>query len=190
MIAQAFLYNSIFFSYGLILERFHGVAPDDVGLYILPFAAGNFLGPLLLGRRFDHLGRRVMIPFTYAMSGLLLLATGGLFVAGWLDALTQTLAWSIVFFFASAAASSAYLTVSEVFPVELRGMAIAVFYAVGTLAGAFAPTLFGAIVDTGEPARLFAGYALSASLMLAAAVIARRFGVDAERRSLEELTAS
>ena len=189
MISQAFLYNSIFFSYGLILQRFHGVAADDVGLYILPFAVGNFLGPLLLGRRFDLLGRRVMIPFTYAMSGLLLLATGGLFLAGLLDALTQTIAWSVVFFFASAAASSAYLTVSEVFPVELRGMAIAVFYAVGTLAGAFAPTLFGAIVDTGEPTRLFWGYALSASMMLAAAVVARRFGVDAERRSLEEVCA-
>lgn len=190
MIAQAFLYNSIFFSYGLILERFHGVAAGDVGLYILPFAAGNFLGPLVLGRRFDQLGRRVMIPLTYAASGVLLLVTGGLFLAGWLDALTQTLAWSVIFFFASAAASSAYLTVSEVFPVELRGMAIAVFYAVGTLVGAFAPTLFGAIVDTGEPSRLFAGYALAAVLMIAAAAVARSFGVDAERRSLEELTAA
>jgi MFS family permease len=189
MIAQAFLYNSIFFSYGLILERVHGVAADDVGLYILPFAVGNFLGPLVLGRRFDRIGRRVMIPLTYAASGVLLFATGCLFVAGWLDAVTQTIAWSVVFFFASAAASSAYLTVSEVFPVELRGMAIAVFYAIGTLAGAFAPTLFGAIVDTGEPSRLFAGYALSAAMMVAAALVARRFGVDAERRSLEELTA-
>lgn len=189
MISQAFLYNSIFFSYGLILERFHGVEPSDVGLYIVPFAVGNFAGPLVLGRAFDRVGRRIMIPATYALSGLLLLATGGMFLAGWLDALTQTLAWGLVFFCASAAASSAYLTVSELFPVEMRGLAIAVFYATGTLAGAAAPTLFGWIVDTGEPARLFAGYALSSSLMVAAAVIARVYGVDAERRSLEDINA-
>jgi MFS family permease len=188
MIAQAFLYNSIFFSYGLILKKFHHVAADDVGLYIVPFAAGNFLGPLVLGRYFDVIGRRVMIPATYALSGVLLLATGGLFLAGWLDAMTQTLAWGVVFFVASAAASSAYLTVSELFPVELRGLAIAVFYAVGTLVGAGAPMLFGVIVDTGEPGRLFAGYALSSSMMIGAAVVARWLGVDAERRSLEELS--
>jgi MFS family permease len=190
MLSQAFLYNSIFFSYGLILERFHGVAPDRVGLYIVPFAIGNFLGPLVLGPLFDRWGRRAMIPLTYALSGVLLLATGGLFVIGALNAVTQTLAWMIVFFVASAAASSAYLTVSELFPVELRGMAIAVFYAFGTLAGAIAPTLFGAIVDTGDPHRLFAGYGLAAAMMLAAAVVGRVYGVDAERRSLEELCAS
>jgi MFS family permease len=187
MLSQAFLYNSIFFSYGLILEKFHHVAADDVGLYILPFAAGNFLGPVVLGRLFDRWGRRVMIPATYAASGILLLGTGGLFLAGALDATTQTLAWSAVFFVASAAASSAYLTVSELFPVELRGMAIAVFYAVGTLAGAVAPTVFGKIVDTGDPMNLFAGYALSAGLMLAAAVVARVLGVAAECKSLEAL---
>ena len=188
MLAQAFLYNSIFFSYGLILERFHGVAPDRVGLYIVPFAIGNFLGPLLLGPLFDRWGRRAMIPLTYALSGVLLLATGSLFVAGALNAVTQTLAWMIVFFVASAAASSAYLTVSELFPVELRGMAIAVFYAFATLAGASAPAIFGAIVDTGDPQRLFAGYGLAAAMMLAAAVVGRVYGVDAEGRSLEELT--
>jgi MFS family permease len=189
MLAQAFLYNSIFFSYGLILEEFHGVPADHVGLYIVPFAIGNFLGPVILGPSFDRWGRRVMIPLTYALSGVLLLATGGLFVAGALNALTQTLAWMLVFFVASAAASSAYLTVSELFPVELRGMAIAVFYAFGTLAGAGAPVLFGAIVDTGDPRQLLAGYALASAMMLAAAVVARVFGVDAERRSLEEITA-
>ena len=130
-----------------------------------------------------------MIPLTYALSGALLLATGGLFMAGALNALTQTLAWMLVFFVASAAASSAYLTVSELFPVELRGMAIAVFYAFGTLVGAGAPALFGAIVDTGDPGQLFAGYVLAAVLMMAAAVVARVFGVDAERRPLEEITA-
>jgi MFS family permease len=189
MLSQAFLYNSIFFSYGLILERFHHVQARDVGLYILPFAAGNFLGPLLLGRLFDRWGRRIMIPATYALSGVLLLITGALFLAGLLDALTQTIAWSIVFFVASAAASSAYLTVSELFPVELRGMAIAVFYAFATLVGAGAPALFGVIVDTGQPVQLFAGYALAAGLMIGAALIARWLGVDAEGRSLEEISA-
>jgi MFS family permease len=188
MLAQAFLYNSIFFSYGLILERFHGVAPGRVGLYIVPFAIGNFLGPLLLGPLFDRWGRRAMIPLTYALSGVLLLVTGGLFVAGALNAVTQTMAWMVVFFVASAAASSAYLTVSELFPVELRGMAIAVFYAFGTLAGAGAPAIFGVIVDTGDPYRLLAGYGVAAAMMLGAAVVGRVYGVDAERRSLEELT--
>jgi MFS family permease len=188
MLSQAFLYNSIFFSYGLILERFHGVAPDRVGLYIVPFAIGNFFGPLLLGPLFDRLGRRTMIPLTYGLSGVLLLITGGLFVAGALNAVTQTVAWMIVFFVASAAASSAYLTVSELFPVELRGMAIAVFYSFGTLVGAGAPAIFGAIVDTGDPQRLLAGYVLAAAMMLAAAGVGRVYGVDAERRSLEDLT--
>jgi MFS family permease len=187
MLAQAFLYNSIFFSYGLILERFHGVAPERVGLYIVPFAAGNFLGPLLLGPAFDQIGRRVMIPLTYAGSAILLLITGGLFLAGALNAITQTISWSLVFFLASSAASAAYLTVSELFPVELRGIAIAVFYSFATLVGAGAPALFGVIVDTGEKSKLFAGYALAAVLMLIAAVVARVFGVAAEGRSLEAI---
>jgi MFS family permease len=189
MLSQAFLYNAIFFSYALILVRFHHVEPEHVGLYIVPFAAGNFLGPLVLGRYFDRWGRRVMIPVTYALSGLLLTATGVLFLQGWLDAVTQTLAWSLVFFFASAAASSAYLTVSELFPVELRGMAIAVFYAFGTLVGAAAPTLFGMIVENGKPLELFEGYVLASTLMIGAAIVARIYGVNAEGRSLESLTA-
>ena len=189
MLAQAFLYNAIFFSDTLILERFHHVKAEDVGLYVLPFAAGNFLGPLLLGHWFDHWGRRVMIPITYAASGILLMITGALFWAGYLDALTQTLAWAIVFFVASAAASSAYLTVSELFPVELRGMAIALFYAFGTLVGAIAPTLFGAIVETGKPANLFYGYVLASALMIGAAIVGRVYGVSAEGRSLESLSA-
>ena len=189
MLAQAFLYNSIFFSYALILERFHGVPADHVGLYIVPFAIGNFLGPLLLGPLFDRLGRRVMIPLTYALSGVLLLASGSLFAAGMLNAVTQTLAWMLVFFVASAAASSAYLTVGELFPIEIRAMSIAVFYAFGTLVGAGAPALFGAMVDTGDPRQLLAGYALASVLMLAAAVVARALGVDAERRSLEAIAA-
>jgi len=190
LLAQAFLYNSIFFSYGMILTKFHHVDTDDVGLFMLPFALGNFLGPVLLGRYFDHWGRRVMIPITYALAGVLLIATGGLFWAGKLDATTQTIAWSVVFFFASAAASSAYLTVSELFPVEIRGMAIATFFAFATLVGSAAPLLFGRIVDAGSPSQLFAGYALSAGLMIAAAVIARWLGVAAEGKSLEALAAA
>jgi MFS family permease len=187
MLAQAFLYNSIFFSYGLILEKFHGVPREHVSLYIVPFAIGNFLGPLVLGPS-STVGATRHDPVDLRALGVLLLATGGLFVAGALNAVTQTLAWMLVFFVASAAASSAYLTVSELFPVELRGMAIAVFYAFGTLVGAGAPTLFGAIVDTGDPYSLLAGYVLASAMMMAAALVARVFGVDAERRSLEEIT--
>jgi MFS family permease len=190
LLSQAFLYNSIFFSYGMILTKFHGVADDNVGFYMLPFAIGNFAGPVVLGRYFDRLGRRVMIPATYLLSGVLLVATGALFWAGLLDATTQTIAWSVVFFVASAAASSAYLTVSELFPVEIRGMAIAVFFAFATLVGAAAPTLFGKIVDSGSRATLFAGYALAAGLMIGAAVIARWLGVAAEGKSLEALAAT
>ena len=188
-VGQAFLYNAVFFTQGLVLTTFFKVGSGSAGWYILPLAIGNFLGPVVLGPFFDRWGRRVMIPLTYALSGVLLLVTGGLFVAGLLNALTQTLAWMVVFFVASAAASSAYLTVSELFPVELRGMAIAVFYAVGTLAGAGAPVLFGTIVDTGDPRQLLGGYAVAAAMMIAAAAVARVFGVDAERRSLEEITA-
>jgi MFS family permease len=191
LLSQAFLYNSIFFSYGMILTKFHGVADDNVGFYMLPFAIGNFAGPLLLGRYFDRLGRRVMIPATYLLSGVLLLITGALFWAGLLDATTQTIAWSVVFFVASAAASSAYLTVSELFPVEIRGMAIAVFFAFATLVGgAAAPALFGKIVDSKSPAALFAGYALAAGLMIGAAAVARWLGVAAEGQSLEALAAT
>jgi MFS family permease len=187
MLSQAFLYNAIFFSYALILERFYGVDKEHVSVFVVPFAIGNFFGPLLLGHYFDHWGRRVMIPVTYALSGILLTITGMLFLEGWLSAVTQTLAWSVVFFFASAAASSAYLTVSELFPVELRGMAIAVFYAFGTLVASIAPTLFGMITESGSRTDLFEAYVLASVLMIGAAIVARVFGVNAERRSLESL---
>jgi MFS family permease len=188
MVAQAFFYNAIFFTYGIILERFHGVKADRVGLYILPFALGNFAGPLLLGPLFDRLGRRVMIPLTYALSALLLSGTGALFVSGRLTAVSQTLAWCVVFFFASAAASSAYLTVSELFPVHVRGIAIAIFYGIATMVGAVAPAVFGAIVDSGDPSSLFSGYLFASALMLGAAILARILGVASEGRSLEELS--
>jgi MFS family permease len=186
MAAQAFFYNAIFFTYALVLTDFYGVGADQVGWYLLPFALGNFLGPLLLGRLFDTIGRRPMIATTYALSGLLLALTGALFAAEVLSATAQTAAWTVIFFFASAAASSAYLTVSETFPLEIRALAIAFFYAVGTgIGGVGAPWLFGALIDTGSRFSLFGGYLLGASLMLAAGLIALRFGVDAERKPLE-----
>jgi MFS family permease len=189
MIAQAFFYNAIFFTYALTLTRFYGVLPERVGAYLLPFALGNFLGPLVLGKLFDSIGRKTMIAVTYAASGVLLLATGWCFRAGMLTATTHTLFWSASFFFASAAASSAYLTVSETFPLEIRALAIAIFYAVGTGAGGLvAPALFGALIQSGDRREVFAGYALGAVLMLVAAVVASKLGVAAERRSLEEVT--
>ncbi|MDB5817485.1 MAG: putative transporter, MSF-type [Rhizobacter sp.] len=188
MLSQAFFYNAIFFTYALVLTRFHGVAENRVALYIFPFALGNVLGPVLLGPLFDRLGRRRMIGLTYIASGVGLALTGAAFMAGWLDALSQALCWSVVFFFASAAASSAYLTISEVFPLEMRGFAIALFYAVGTGAGGFvAPLLFGWLVGTGNPAAVTAGYALGAVLVIAAGWLAWRHGVDAERKPLEEV---
>lgn len=188
MTAQAFCYNAIFFTYALVLGRFYGVQPEEVGLYLLPFAVSSFLGPLILGRYFDTWGRRQMIAMTYALSGLLLGLTAILFVAGLLSAATQTLAWTLVFFFASAAASSAYLVVSESFPVEVRALSIAFFYALGTgIGGIGAPWLFGVLIGTGEPVAIAWGYALGALLMLIASATALRLGVAAERKPLEEV---
>ncbi len=188
MAAQAFCYNAIFFTYALILTRFQGVAGGDVGLYILPFAVGNFLGPLLLGPLFDTLGRRAMIGGTYLVAGALLFAVGALFAADLLTAATQTLGWTIVFFFASAAASSAYLTVGESFPLEIRALAIAVFYAFGTLAGGVGgPWLFGVLIESGSRLAIFAGYALGAVLMGIAGIAEFILGINAERRPLEEV---
>ena len=188
MAAQAFFYNAIFFTYALILTAFYGVPVADVGWYILPFAAGNFLGPLLLGHLFDTIGRKPMIAFTYAVSGVLLAATGYLFSIGLLSAETQTIAWTIIFFFASAAASSAYLTVGEVFPIEMRALAIAFFYSIGTGIGGIAgPLLFGALIDTGSRMSVFGGYLFGAALMIAAAIVQMLWGVAAERKALESV---
>ena len=186
MIAQAFFYNAIFFTFALVLTDFYGIAADQVGWYLLPFAAGNFFGPLLLGRLFDTLGRRVMIAFTYGVSGVLLALSGYLFAIGVLSAQSQTIAWMVIFFFASPAASSAYLTVSETFPLEVRALAIALFYAIGTgIGGVAGPVLFGALIDTGSRAGVFAGYLFGSGLMIAAAIIAWRYCIAAERRPLE-----
>jgi len=188
MTAQAFFYNAIFFTFALVLTDFFGIASNQVGWYILPFAAGNFLGPLLLGRLFDTLGRRAMITFTYGISGVLLAASGYLFSIGALSAQTQTIAWMVIFFFASPAASSAYLTVSETFPLEVRALAIALFYAVGTgIGGVAGPALFGALIDTGSRDSVFAGYLLGSGLMIGAAVIAWRYCIAAERQPLESV---
>jgi MFS family permease len=188
MAAQAFFYNAIFFTYALVLTDFYNVPGDAVGWYLLPFALGNFLGPLLLGRLFDILGRRTMITSTYALSGVLLAGSGYLFAHGMLTSTSQTVAWSVIFFFASSAASSAYLTVSETFPLEVRALAIAVFYAFGTaLGGIIGPALFGRLIDTHQRAAVFDGYLIGAGLMIAAAIVAAIWGVAAERKSLEHV---
>jgi MFS family permease len=167
---------------------FYNVPENDVGGYLLPFALGNVLGPLLLGHLFDTIGRKQMITLTYGLAGILLALAGWLFHAGLLTAQTQTLAWTIIFFVASAAASSAYLTVSEIFPLEIRGMAIAIFFAVGTLVGGVgAPLLFGWIIGTGSSTALFMGYLVAAALMIFAAAMEAWIGVAAERRSLEHI---
>jgi MFS family permease len=186
MAAQAFFYNAIFFTYALILTDFYRVPSDQVGWYLLPFAAGNFLGPVLIGRLFDTQGRRPMIAFTYIVSGVLLAATGFLFARDLIGAQTQTFCWMIIFFFASSAASSAYLTVSETFPLEIRALAISFFYAVGTgIGGIVGPWLFGRLIDTGSRVSVFGGYLLGAVLMILAGLVAWRWGVAAERKPLE-----
>jgi len=188
MVAQAFFYNAIFFTFALVLTDFYGISSDRIGWYILPFAAGNFLGPLLLGRLFDTIGRRAMITLTYGVSGILLAVSGYLFSIGVLSAQTQTIAWMIIFFFASPAASAAYLTVSETFPLEVRALAIAIFYAIGTgIGGVIGPALFGALIDTGSRASVFAGYLFGSVLMVAAALVAWRYAVAAERQPLESV---
>jgi MFS family permease len=187
MVTQAFLYNAIFFTYALILVQFYNVPPETVSVYLFPFAFGNLLGPIVLGRLFDTIGRKTMITATYAVSGVLLAITGYLFKIGVLTALTQTIAWSIIFFIASAAASSAYLTVSEIFPLEIRGLAIAIFYAFGTLAGAFAPAIFGAIIGSGSREALFGAYCFAGAIMVVAAIVEAFLGVKAERQSLESI---
>ncbi len=188
MVAQAFLYNALFFTYGLVLTRFYDVPAQDTGIYLLPLAAGNFMGPLLLGHFFDTIGRRIMITGTYLISGALLALTGYAFAVGVLDAASQTFAWTAIFFFASAAASAAYLTASEIFPIETRALAISCFYAIGTAAGGIvAPWAFGKLIGVGSRWYIFEGYAAAAALMVAAALVEWRIGIDAEGRSLEAI---
>jgi MFS family permease len=190
MVSQAFFYNSIFFTYPLVLTTFYKVPGEKTGLYLLPFALGNFLGPLVLGHFFDTIGRRKMISGTYAISALLLAITAFLFSRDAISSVMQTVLWTVIFFFASPAASSAYLTVSEIFPLETRALAIAFFFATGTaIGGVVAPWLFGTLIGTGSRVNLFYGYLGSAGLMMAAAAMEAFFGVKAERQSLENLAA-
>jgi MFS family permease len=188
MSAQAFAYNAVFFTYGLVLTTYYDVPGSHIGYYILPFAAGNFLGPLVLGRLFDVLGRRVMITFTYGISGVFLAITALLFQQGTLTATTQTLAWTVIFFFASAGASAGYLTVSEIFPLEIRALAIALFYSVATATGGITgPLLFGILVGTKEVGPATIGFLIGAAWLIAAAVTEAFLGVDAEQKPLEEI---
>jgi len=190
MVAQAFLFNAVFFTYGLVLARFYHIDEARAGIYILPLAAGNFLGPLLLGHLFDTVGRKKMIAGTYGLSGVLLIAVAMLFGMGVLTAWTQTFCWMAIFFVASAAASSAYLTASEIFPLETRAMAIALFYALGTLIGGVsAPFLLGYLIGTGSQWAVAGGYLGAAALMLAAAACEAVLGVEAAGKSLEEVAA-
>jgi len=186
-IGQAFLYNAVFFTYALVLTKLLHV-PDDVAPWALvPIAAGNFLGPVLLGRLFDTVGRKVMISLSYIGSGVLLVATGILFDSRVLDATWLTMCWVVVFFVASAGASAAYLTVSEIFPMETRAMAIAFFYAVGTgIGGIIGPLLFGQFVSIGIGA-VAIGYFIGAGLMIAAGLVEVFLGVNAENTSLEDV---
>jgi len=188
MVSQAYFYNAIFFTYPLVLTTFYGIPVDQLGWYILPFAAANFLGPLLIGRFFDTWGRRQMLTLTYAVSGLLLAGTGYVFATNIASAAALTMAWAVAFFFASAAASAAYLTVSETFPLEVRALAIALFYAVGTAIGGVAgPWLLGHLIDSGSRLSVFTGYLFGTALMLAAALIAAIWATAAERKPLEEV---
>jgi MFS family permease len=187
MIGQAFLYNAIFFTYTLVLHDFFGVSSSRAPLYLIPFAAGNIAGPLVLGPLFDSAGRRVMISSTYIASGALLIVTGILFTHDVLSATTMTICWCVIFFFASAGASAAYLTVSELFPLEARAMAIALFYSAGTGVAALSPTVFGALIATHSKTNVNYGYLLGAGLMIAAGIVAIFLAVNAERRALEDI---
>lgn len=188
MTAQAFLFNAVFFSYGLVLTTFYRVPERRVGLYLVLMAASNFLGPLLLGHLFDTVGRRIMITLTYGVGGLLLIAAAVAFGLDVFSAWTQTFAWMAIFFFASAGASSAYLTASEIFPLETRALAIAMFYAAGTaIGGVIAPLMFGLLIAKHSPWAMAGGYMVAAALMLAAAAVEALFGIDSEGRSLEQI---
>jgi MFS family permease len=188
MITQSFLYNAIFFTYGLVLEIYFHVKPADTALYFLAFAAGNLAGPLTIGRLFDTIGRRKMISGTYLVSGVLLIISAQLFKAGDLNATTQTLAWAVIFFFASAGASAGYLTASEVFPLEVRAKAIAVFFAIAQCFGSLGSHLYGHLIGTGNNSNnLYVGYLIGAGAMIAGGLVAVFLAVDAEGKSLEDV---
>ena len=189
MVAQSFFYNAVFFTYGLVLTQFFSVSSKRVSVYILPFALSNFLGPLILGRYFDSIGRKKMIAATYGLSGILLAISALIFAGGGQTAFSQAIWFTIIFFIASSAASSAYLTVSEVFPLEIRAFAISIFYAAGTLVGGVAaPSLFARLIASGSKTELMFGYLVGAALMMIGAGVEVAYGVNAERQSLESIS--
>ncbi len=188
MITQSFLYNAIFFTYTLVLTKFYHVNANNAPVYLIAFCVGNLAGPLLIGRLFDTVGRKRMIASTYILSGVLLALTAWLFDQGALTALTQTIAWCVIFFFASAGASAAYLTVSEIFPLEVRAQAIAVFFAIAQCFGALGPVLYGHLIGSGDdPFKLFIGYLIGAGAMIAGGIVEIVLGVAAEGKSLEDV---
>ncbi|HEV7898249.1 MAG TPA: MFS transporter [Planosporangium sp.] len=189
LVTQSFLYNAIFFTYGLVLSGFYHIPDQRIPLYFFPFALGNLLGPLLLGRLFDTWGRKPMIAGTYLLSGAILAVSGYLFWIGALTALTQTILWCVVFFVASAGASSAYLTVSEIFPIELRAQAISFFFAIAqVIGGVVAPWVFARLIgDAKDPTPLFYGYLVGAGLMAVGGLVALFYAVPAHGRSLEHV---
>jgi MFS family permease len=188
MISQSFLYNAIFFTYTLVLTQFYGVDPARAPVYLIAFAVGNLLGPLCLGWLFDVVGRRQMISATYLLSGVLLAVAAYLFEIGVLTAFTQTVAWCVIFFFASAGASSAYLTVSEIFPLEVRAKAIAVFFAIAQSFGALGPIAYGHVIGEGtDRGALFVAYLAGAAIMVAGGVVAAFLAVRAEQVALEDI---
>jgi MFS family permease len=188
MITQSFLYNAIFFTYGLVLEFFFHVSTKDTGYYFLAFAVGNLAGPLTIGRLFDTVGRRKMIAGSYLVAGVLLVISAQIFKAGGFNATTQTIAWAIIFFFASAGASAGYLTVSEIFPLEVRAKAIAVFFAIAQCFGFLGTHLYGHLIGTGKDVdALYWGYLLGAGAMILGGLVAAFLGVAAEGKALEDV---
>ncbi|MCW2906766.1 MAG: putative transporter [Actinomycetia bacterium] len=188
MITQSFLYNAIFFTYALVLTKFYHVSNNAVPLYGLAFSVGNLAGPLLLGHLFDTLGRKKMISGTYLISGAMLAASAWLFDAGVLNAAGQTFIWIVVFFFASAGASAGYLTVSEIFPIEIRAEALAVFFAIAQIFGAIGPTFYGFLIGNGtNRTGLTIGYIVGGGIMIIGGLVELAFGINAEGKSLEEI---
>jgi MFS family permease len=189
-VGQAFLYNAVYFTFALVLATFFRVPSGLAGLYLIPLAVGSLAGPLLLGRLFDSVGRRTMIVTSYLTSGVLLAVTALAFSHGLLSAWTLASAWAVIFFFASSGSSAAYLTVSEIFPMEIRAMCIALFYAVGTgLGGIVGPTLFASLAQTGNADKLALGYYLGATVMVFGGLVELAWGVEAAGRSLEDVAA-
>lgn len=189
MVTQSFLYNAIFFSYALALQHFYDVPKEQTSYYFFPFAIGNLVGPLVLGHLFDTWGRRKMVLLTYGGAGVVLAASAVLFQLDVLDATTQTVFWCVAFFFASAGASSAYLTVSEIFPLEVRSQTISYFFSIAQITGAVAPALYGALIGDGhDRGPITVGYFIGAAIMIVGGIVTFVLGVDAERKPLEAIT--